>query len=505
MLKKLTVLLITAIMLLTIVPSTVFADKFFYDGEWNTHNERIKLYFDDEYIDTDVPSLIVEDRTLVPVRAFFEETGATVLWNDGKKEVTVESDDFVIKLRIDSTVASVDGEKMSMDVPAKIVADSDNIGRTLVPIRFISENLGYDVEWDAKTYSVHVYDRVKKPVEISEEILSISAAKSGKKDTIKFFTSSTAKPVITKIANPDRLILDFYDFSLKMGDGSTDREGINFSNIRYADHEDYARIVFDISGEYKYEIKSVANTCTLILTSTGKTPVIKPEDEDDNKDDEDITISEPEEKPVTKPNLPSDGGNGLVVIDPGHGGSDPGAIGYKDGEIYICESEINLDISLRLYELLKEQGVNVAMTRTTDEYVGLKERAEYANNLDASLFICVHNNSATIPAANGTMVYYYTSEFDEDTKEAFGITSKELAAMVHKELLIAGGRYDRKIADGSKFVVLYSTTMPAILTECAFVSNEEEQELLNTKEFRQSLAEGISKGVIAALEQMGKR
>ena len=185
MLKKLISLLLMLFMLTSIVPNSIFADSYFYDGKWNTHNEDIKLYFNDKNIKTDVPALIVESRTLVPVRAFFEEAGATVLWNDGKKEVTVKTDKFTVKLKIDSTNAYVNSEQTSMDVPAKIVADADNIGRTLVPVRFISEKLGYKVKWDEKTYSVYVSDDKNEPVVEKEQIKSISTTKSGSTDTIK--------------------------------------------------------------------------------------------------------------------------------------------------------------------------------------------------------------------------------------------------------------------------------------------------------------------------------
>ena len=480
--KQLVIFALILGILITVFPCCVIADSYFYDGKWNNHTENVKLYFEGKTVDTDVPPLILNNRTLVPVRAFFEKTGAEVKWDSVNYQVTIKASGCTIKLQIDSTTAYVNNKKIVMDIPAKIITDKYGKGRTLVPVRFISEQLGYKVDWDTKTYAVYVSSQP------TESIISVSAFKENGNDVIKIKTTSSAKPVISQIANPDRLVLDFYGFSLSFSDGSTDKSGFHYSNIRYANHNEYARVVIDISNDYNYKFNSSTDTFTLILSSlTNKGENIG-----------DVEIN-------TKPVYPSGVYNSLVVIDPGHGGSDPGALGYKDDEIYVRESDINLDISLKVYEILERNGIKVAMTRTTDEYVGLKERAEYANNLDASLFICIHNNSATIPTAHGTMVYYYTSDFDETTKKTYGITSKELASLIHQELLEAGGRYDRKIADGSKFVVLYSTVMPAILTECAFLSNEEEMELLKTEEFRQKLAEGIAKGVIKALEQMNKQ
>ncbi len=498
MLRKIQVFLLCFVLIFVTLTSNVFAEKYYYNDKWNEHNEIVKLFYNNEFISTDVPSLIVDGRTLVPVRAFFENLGADVLWNDVKKEVTIQSDKFKIILGIDSYIAYVDGAALLLDVPAKIVADSNNIGRTLVPVRFISEHLGYKVTWNETTYSVYVGERAEV-----ESITKITTAKSGLTDFITINLTADAKPVVTKIANPDRLILDFYDFRSELGSGSLNKSGVCFSNVRYANHDNYSRIVVDISCEFTYEVALKGNLCTVKLDKTGNLPSAtqKPT----------VTAAPtPTPSPSVKP-TPSTtpgvtekpvAGSGLVVIDPGHGGSDPGALGYKDGEVYLRESDANLDISLKLYSFLKEKGVNVAMTRTTDVYVGLKERAEYANNLNASLFICVHNNSATTSAAHGSMVYYFTGAGDEQTKEQFGITSKELASLIHEEIIEHGGRYDRKIADGSKFVVLYSTNMPAILAECAFISNDEERELLNTDGFRAKIAEGICDGVIKALKQM---
>ncbi len=493
MTKKLFSIFLCTIMVISMVFTVVHSEEFYYDDKWNTHNENIKLYFENDYVQTDVPSLILESRTLVPVRAFFEKLGADVSWNEKNKEVIISSDDYEILLGIDSYVAYINNKSSILDVPAKIITDANNIARTLVPVRFISESLGYKVAWDEKTYSVHVSTPAEKEV-----INSVTATKNGDSDIIEIITSASAKPVVTKISNPERLILDFYDFELMSGDGSLGKPGNSITNVRYANHDNYARVVVDVSCEYTYDLKISGNVCTVTLKGESiqstPTPTLPP------------TQTTPSPSPSIAPDLPEveTAGNGLVVIDPGHGGSDPGAIGYKNGEIYITESFANLDISLRLYDILKSHGVNVAMTRTTDTFVGLRERAEYANNLDASLFICVHNNSATTPAAHGSMVYYYTGSTDAETEKLYGITSKALATLIHEGIINRGGRYDRKIADGSKFVVLYSTNMPAILAECAFISNDEERELLNTEEFRQKLAEGIADGVLKALKQIGK-
>lgn len=111
----------------------------------------VNLYIDTEKIETDVPPTIVDNRTLVPVRAIFESLGATVEWNDSTRTATGTTDDTVVVIQIDNSTAYVNGEERTLDVPAQIINN-----RTMVPARFVSEALGCDVTWDAKTQTAAV-------------------------------------------------------------------------------------------------------------------------------------------------------------------------------------------------------------------------------------------------------------------------------------------------------------------------------------------------------------
>jgi len=504
MVKKLISLLILTMCILSFFVSGVYADNYYYDNKWNTHNESVKLFLDNKQVFTDVPPIIVDGRTLVPVRAFFEKLGADVLWDQSSKKVTVKHGNYNVTLQINNFEANVNGNIIIMDVPAKIVTDSKGIARTVVPVRFISSQLGYSVSWDAKTYSVYLTKNASggsTPGNTSSGTTQKAYITSFSSDanSVTIYTSEKSAPVVSKMANPSRFILDFYGFSLKNGDGKLNVGGNCYSNVRFANHPDYSRVVVDITKDYTYELKITNNACIVYLKGTDENniPIETP----------DIPENNTEETQPPEINLPTDenaGGTGLVVIDPGHGGSDPGAVGYKNGEVHVKESDANLDISLKLYENLKAKGVNVSLTRSTDMYVSLADRTAFANNLNATLFICVHNNSATIESANGSMVYYFTGSGDAKTKSKYGINSKELAALIQKPLIEYGGRYDRKIADGSQLYVLRNTIMPAVLIECAFLSNNEERELLSTDEFKQKLADGIAVGVIEGLKQTGK-
>ena len=116
----------------------------------------VNLYVDMNLIHTDTPPTIVEGRTLVPVRAIFEAIGATVEWDGATSTATGVRGDTTVIIQIDNTTAYVNGEARTLDVPAQLIN-----GRTMVPARFISEAMGCDVTWDAKTETAAVAYQLK--------------------------------------------------------------------------------------------------------------------------------------------------------------------------------------------------------------------------------------------------------------------------------------------------------------------------------------------------------
>lgn len=181
-------------------------------------------------------------------------------------------------------------------------------------------------------------------------------------------------------------------------------------------------------------------------------------------------------------------GGGIICIDPGHGGSDPGAINRALG---ICEADVTLDICLRLAEILKKEGWNVVMTRTDDRDVSwagspnaaeLGARVKVGDDYGADLFVSVHCNSSAGASANGTSTYYYKS------------SDYLLAQELHGNLVNATGRANRGMQK-DRFYVLSHSKIPAVLIETAFLSNTTEGKLLNTPEFRQQVAQGIAVGL----------
>ncbi|HHW56120.1 MAG TPA: N-acetylmuramoyl-L-alanine amidase [Clostridia bacterium] len=169
----------------------------------------------------------------------------------------------------------------------------------------------------------------------------------------------------------------------------------------------------------------------------------------------------------------------LIAIDPGHGGKDPGAVvgDYK-------EKDINLNIGLKLRDILINKNISVIMTRDKDETVDLQQRCDRANKSKANYFISIHCNSFTDSSANGTETYAYPGSVD----------GRNLAQYVQNEIVEILKTKDRGVKY-EKFYVLKYTVMPAILVETAFMSNPQNLELLLQKpeDFAQAIADGLIK------------
>jgi N-acetylmuramoyl-L-alanine amidase len=169
------------------------------------------------------------------------------------------------------------------------------------------------------------------------------------------------------------------------------------------------------------------------------------------------------------------------IIDPGHGGEDNGAMGKKG----TLEKELNLEVSLRLKNLLEEAGAKVVLTRFEDTFISLYERAFLANFLMADFFISIHTNSHTKAQTEGIEVFYYPNH-----SHAGPLASSILDGMVSETGL-------KKLAvKTNNFAVIRETQMPGVLLELGFISNPHEELTLSTEGFKDNAARGIFRGII---------
>jgi len=174
----------------------------------------------------------------------------------------------------------------------------------------------------------------------------------------------------------------------------------------------------------------------------------------------------------------------LIVIDPGHGGKDPGA---TSSNLKMKEKDVVLDVSLKLKKLLENEGFKVYLTREDDNYIGLYDRSTIANELGADAFVSVHANAHSNSKVEGVQVLYYPND---------GRDNKTFAAMTRDSLVRELKTPDKGIIQRPKLVVIRETKMPAVLLELGFLTNSREENLLSQKEYRQKCAEGAYKGII---------
>jgi N-acetylmuramoyl-L-alanine amidase CwlD len=167
-----------------------------------------------------------------------------------------------------------------------------------------------------------------------------------------------------------------------------------------------------------------------------------------------------------------------IVLDAGHGGTDPGA---QRGEIQ--EKEITLAITQKLRTLLEKQGVEIIMTRSDDTFVSLEDRVKVTNQNIPDLFLSVHINALESTSdIHGIETYYQTDQ------------SKPLADMIHQTLVTDLAAPDRGVRK-ARFYVINHTTVPAILAEVGFISNKDERQKLATSEYQQQIADALARGV----------
>lgn len=276
---------------------------------------------------------------------------------------------------------------------------------------------------------------------------------------------------------------------------------------------DPARLVIDVRGERPASISRLEP-----VISASKDPL------SELKSDEREASPEKSEKKARTPKKPAIARVRRIVLDPGHGGHDPGAVGPTG----IQEKDVVLAISLKLRDLIREElGLDVVMTRSTDVFIPLEERTAIANKVNADLFLSVHANAAPNRSASGIETYYLNLA---KTDKVAQLAAKENGTSLEKVSVLQAVLFDlmanyklndsahladevqkalfkksrARFADlknlGVKqgpFYVLVGASMPSILVETAFLSNPQEESRLKDPAYQEMTAEGIMDGVHA--------
>ncbi|MBS4960607.1 MAG: N-acetylmuramoyl-L-alanine amidase [Clostridiales bacterium] len=180
-----------------------------------------------------------------------------------------------------------------------------------------------------------------------------------------------------------------------------------------------------------------------------------------------------------------------VVLDAGHGGWDPG----KTGTVGENEKNINLAITEKLQQYLEQGGFIVYVTRNIDEALGenkktdMKSRRQIINDSEAELLVSIHQNAFPGGRAQGAQVFYHRESED----------GKRLAQCVQKSLHQATGT-NREAKENTSYYILKNTQMPAVIVECGFLSNYQEEKMLNDEQYQNKVAWAIYLGILDYLE-----
>ncbi|KUK13277.1 MAG: N-acetylmuramoyl-L-alanine amidase [bacterium] len=498
-----------------------------------------------------IPLMVFDRITYVSPEDLVRSLGGSFKYNpaNGTFSFTIGKKDF--QLQINNPTALVDGKIRLLDSFPKVVGN-----KIFVPLNFILENTA--IQFDSNKRVLFIGELPAAPVSQRETV-----SLPGKEESP---STSSLVPAVNMVS-----------------EGS--KSEISLSRIRYYSADRYTRIVFDLSKVPEYEVSTQGETLVVILkdVKASKEEVYKIRDGlvkdvevlksdgdtkikigvegtppyrnftlenpprlvlDVLKKPKDSVVSIAGTKPssekkdsskaiVPSPEVPKVSGRGklLVMIDPGHGGRDPGAIGPMGTR----EKDIVLRISLYLKKELMKLGYRVAMTRDKDIYLPLEERTKMANRMKADLFLSIHCNASFSSSAKGSEIYYMALPTDSSAMAValrenmeIGLGSEEVKrktdmlvkiledmmknAKINESSRLAEEVYDsmsngklgipvRRIAQ-APFFVLRGAVMPAILVEVAFISNPREEKLLNSSSWQRKVASLIAKGVNSYLSSL---
>jgi len=308
-----------------------------------------------------------------------------------------------------------------------------------------------------------------------------------------------------KLENPDRIYVDLQTATITPAKRTIPVDGKLIKKIRAAQfNETTVRIVLDVEQDSGYNVFCLSEPDRIVIdiSASDALPLVR------------SSSDQSESVPLVKQ-------LGLkiktIVIDPGHGGKDTGAVSRTG----LQEKHVVLDVAERLRSLLESKGsYRVHLTREADVFIPLEERTKFANQKGADVFISIHINSSERPTARGIETYYLSLASDEEARMTAALEnassgktikdldnivryilrgskakeSRELARTVQSQLSQATGTNDRGIKR-APFIVLIGAQAPSILVELGFISSKQDELLLRGEEYKDKLARALMEAV----------
>lgn len=461
----------------------------------------INILVDNMPLETLVPSVIENDRLYISARNVVEALGGKITWFPALKLMTININGRIVRLVIDDPSLEIDEKVIPLESSALII---DN--RVMIPLEVIKIISEVDIKWENQTKTLSINT-------IRPYLLDIRSYSYPDKTRIVVDLSEKTEFRADTLISPDRIFIDIMGSIAKLENTSKQiriDDGV-IKTVRAAQfNQEIIRIVLDLYQPTKYELFSLVGPDRVVIDlfkSTEKVAVsatlpIKPKEED---------------VPTHKMT-----GERTVIIDPGHGGNDPGAIGPTG----LKESEVTLGIALYLEKFLKEAGIPTFLTRNKNEFISLENRTNFANQKNGFVFVSIHANSVLNhrPSAKGIETFVLSSKYigasakdvadrenrasrthpGVDTDLALIISDLEESANIKdsldfaeivQEKLVNYLKLENRGVKQAPFVVLKGANMVATIAEVAFVSNPEEEKLLKNSEFLQKSAQALFEAI----------
>lgn len=464
-----------------------------------------RIFVNDKQIETDVDPYIANDRILVPVATIVNNLGGTSSYDGDTSKVTLTYGEKVINLTLGSAKAYVNGEAVTMDtVPRAVQVADGSGGRTMVPLRFVGETFGFEVDWDGETYSVYIKSNAgktdtKNVTTINSVKLLSSQLYGGSYYTyVTIDADKSLKSALDRsewLDNPDRYFMDFSNTELASGVSASQTQSVATSyvtGVRTGSPTDNtARVVIDMSSVETPNI-SYSDDGTEVTLAFAETKTNKPSSQSHQTwtagDHDTTTVQGTRKYDTISKYDPWADGKIRVCIDPGHGTTTGGKRAPDES---LMEWEFNRSVAYKLKDILEAAGIECDMTVSYDDKTdpSLANRVAIANaDDDVDLFVSIHANAYTDDwtTANGWEVYSYKT----------GGVSELAAKYVEKATMAAQSVIRDRGAKTANFYVIKNTEMPAILIEHGFYTNKSEVEYLKSDSFRNMLAQADATGII---------
>jgi N-acetylmuramoyl-L-alanine amidase len=431
-------------------------------------DHQLKVYLNGMKLGDDMQARIVKGSVLVSLNVF-TALGAQASLDKNSGAIQIVLEQQVYSLTVNSK--KIRSGNKEWELPA---APAYMDGNVFIPLTWFTEQFKVKSIFDRLTKSIFLFQKARQ-IEMQDKTITIetSAASSAEAPTVQAAAGlSTVGSIINVknqiviqldagvspssfyLENPDRIVLDLPNSTL----GSTlngltpEQNGVIESRnplikgIRYSlfsKEPSTVRVVVDLHQSAKYSIveNKQANQVIVALNQFSY----------------------------------------KVVLDPGHGGKDPGATGFSKS----LEKDFTLAVSMKVHKLLENEPlIQSYMTRTDDSFPSLSDRAEFANKLNADLFISIHGNTFEQQSVSGTETYYMVDQ------------SKLLAQTMHKHILQATGFRDRGIRK-EDFKVLKETKMHAVLLEIGYMSNPGDEAAM----LKGSVQDRIAQAIVTAMKE----